>query len=167
MATYLATYNIQVTDVNGDTATMRVTEARADTALVSAIATQTAALAALVAAATNGKITSQGYTLEFVKAQISAGTAPPPASAIYPSVTDGARLEFNNSAGEKRVVVIPAPLLSDFKTNSNTVNPADTNMAALISFIEGITDLDGSTNLYQGGVKVAHHARKRATRKSL
>lgn len=167
MASYNAYYVVQITDVNGDSALVRLESLVSDTTTIAAIATQCAAAATALAAASNGKVTSQSFDIGFVKAQISAGTAPPPTNATYPSVTDGAKLSFINSAGGRRSVTVPAPLLTDFKTGSNTVNPADTNMAALIAYIEGLAAIDGSTNLYDGGVKVAHHARKRATRKSL
>lgn len=167
MASYELAYDIQITDVNGDSASMRIRSLYPDTTTIAGLATTAAANVTAVAACTNGKVTSSGVTILFNRAQISAGTAPPPASAVYPSVTDGARLTFNNSNGLARVVVVPAPLLSDFITGSNTVNPGDTNIGALITQIEALADIDGSTNLYQGGVKVGRHARRRPTRKHL
>lgn len=167
MANLTVELAVQVTDVNGDTALVRLQQVVADSATLAAIATNVGNMATALAACTNGKVTSQSYSVVVNKAQISAGTAPPPANATYPSVTDGARLSFGNSAGEKRLITVPAPLLTDFKPNSNTVNPSDANIAALISFVESQQDFDGTTNLYEGGVKTAHHARKRATRKSL
>lgn len=163
----MTTYVIQVTDVNGDSALVRLQSLQVDTGTVASHAADALALANVIAACSNGKVTSYGFHVGVNKAQISAGTAPPPASATYPSVTDGARLTFINAVGEKRILTIPAPLLSDFKVGTNTVNPADANVAALITEVESFTDLDGATNLYDGGVKVAHHARKRASRKSL
>jgi len=167
MASYPSDLEFQLTDVNGDSALMRLTTLYPDTTAISGLATTAAATAALIAACTNAKITLQGFHVTFVKAQISAGTAPPPASSVYPSVTDGAALSFANSAGGRRRVVIPAPLLSDFVTGTNTVNPADANISALITQIEALSDLSGLTNLYEGGVKVAHHSRRRAARKHL
>lgn len=168
MASYLGAYVVQLTDVNGDSATTEVPIQLADTVALSALATQAATLAADIGACSNAKVTSIGFRIGFVKAQITSGTAPPPANATYPSVTDGARLTFANSNGNRRAITIPAPLLSDFKTGSNVVNPDDANVAALIAEIETFGDEGGNaTNLYEGGIKVAHHARKRVARKSL
>lgn len=168
MAVYDGAYIFQVTDVNGDTAEVSVAVAAGDTSTIAAAASAAAALATAIQATTNGKITSQGFRVGFIKAQISAGTAPPPANATYPSVTDGARLTFANSAGGRRSVTVPAPLLTDFITGSNTVNASDTNIAALITAVEAVSDIGGgATNLYEGGVKVGRHARRRTTRKHL
>jgi hypothetical protein len=167
LASYLGSINIQVTDVNGDSALMRFVVEYVDTTTLAQLNTLGASLATLVTPCTNGKVTSISVDFGFTKAQISAGTAPPPANATYPSVTDGARMTFINSAGGRRFVTVPAPLLTDFKTGSNTVNPADANMAALIAVVESLPDEAGTTNLYDGGVKTGRHARKRATRKSL
>ena len=168
MANYDVQYQLQVTDINGDTALCRVNQLLADTSTLAAIATSAAAVATALAATTNGKITSQGVSANFVKAQISAGTAPPPANATYPSVTDGAELNFGGSGtGVKRRFVIPAPLLTDFKTNSNIVNPADANVAPLIAQLESMNDEGATVNLYEGGIKVGKHSRKRRAIKSL
>lgn len=167
MANYTLEFLIQVTDVNGDSAQTRIQQVVADTQTLAVMATTAANLTAAYAACTNAKVTGTGVSVTFSKAQISAGTAPPPTSAIYPSVTDGAQLNFINSALERRKITVAAPLLSDFKTDSNVVNPADTNVAGLITILEGLPDFDGSTNLYQGGIKVAHHSRKRRSIKSL
>jgi len=167
LANFEGTLDVQVTDVNGDSALVKVRVVVPDTTTLASLAASTSNLGAALAACTNGKVTSQGISFGFVKAQISAGTAPPPANATYPSVTDGARLFFSNSAGEKRGITIPAPLLTDFKAGSNTVNPADANIAAFITNVETDPLFTGTANLYEGGVKVAHHARKRAARKSL
>lgn len=167
MASYEVYYDMQVTDVNGDTAMVRLRSLYPDTTTIAGLATTAATNVGVVAACTNGKVTSSGISILFNKAQISSATAPPPASAVYPSVTDGARLSFSNSNGLSRVVVIPAPLLSDFITGTNTVNPGDTNVSALIGQVEALADLDGSTNLFEGGVKVGRHSRKRPSRKHL
>lgn len=167
MANYPAELEYQITDVNGDSALVRITTLTTDTTVVSGLVSLLNSTGALIAACTNGKVTSQGFRFNQFKAQISAGTAPPPASATYPSVTDGARLTFANSAGGRRVVVIPAPLLTDFVTGTNTVDPGDANISALITGLEAISDLDGATNLYEGGVKVGRHSRKRPARKHL
>ena len=167
MASYPAELEFQVTDVNGDSALMRLTTLYPDTTTLAGLATTLSATGTLIAACTNGKITSQGFRFTQFKAQISTATAPPPANATYPSVTDGDRLTFANSAGGRRVVVIPAPLLTDFVTGTNTVNPGDGNIGPLITQIQALSDLDGSTNLYEGGVKVGRHSRRKPARKHL
>ena len=167
MASYAIEYKFTLTDVNGDNANMSIRSFGADTTTMAQLATTSGTLNGLIAACTNAKITSASVSFLVLKAQISAGTAPPPANATYPSVTDGAALDFNNSGGGKRRVVIPAPLESDFKVDTNTVNPADANVGPLITELEALTDIFGTTNLYQGGVKTGRHARRRPTRKSL
>lgn len=168
MATADFTYSWQFTDVNGNSAiTDLVLEGESDAGTVAASRTLLNTVGALLAACTNAKITRQSFSVLDMKAQISAGTAPPPASAIYPSVTDGARLQFGSSSGARRALTIPAPLLSDFKTNSNVVNPADTNVSALIAEIVTLGVPPNQTNLYEGGSKVGQSARRRVTHRSL
>jgi len=167
MANYPGALVFQITDVNGDTAEMAITSLFADTATIATITTLIGAVGALIVPVTNGKVTSTGARWGVTKAQISTATAPPPANATYPSVTDGAALSFRNSAGGARRVVIPAPLLTDFIAGTNTVNPAQADMAALIAELEALSDLDGATNLYEGGVKTGRHSRRRVTRKHL
>lgn len=167
MASYEVFFDIQITDVNGDSATTRLRSLYPDTTTIAGLATTAAANVGVVAACTNGKVTSSAIYILFNKSQISAGTAPPPASATYPSVTDGARLSFSNSNGLGRNVTIPAPLLTDFVAGTNTVNPGDTNVSALITQVIALADIDGSTNLYEGGVKVGRHSRRRPARKHL
>lgn len=167
MPSYEMQYDVTITDFNGDTATMHVSSFYPDTTTISGLVGTLTTLAGDIAACTNGKVTATGFHFLIDKAQISTATAPPPSNATYPSVTDGARLAFANSNGGRRVVVVPAPLLSDFLANSNTVNPGDANVSALIAEIEALADNTGSTNLYEGGVKVGRHSRRRATRKHL
>lgn len=167
MANYTLEFSFQFTDVNGDSAVTRIQQVVADTQTLAVLNTTSTNLAAALSACTNAKLTARTTTVIQDRAQISAATAPPPASATYPSVTDGAQLNFANAAGEKRKLTVPAPLLSDFITHSNVVNASDTNIAALITVVEGVVDFDGATNIYEGGIKVAHHARRRVTRKSL
>jgi hypothetical protein len=167
MANYDTLYTFQITDINGDSATATLRQSLTDTSTIVAIKALADALQTALAACTNGKVTKEAFTVLLNKAQISSGTAPPPAGAVYPSVTDGARLNFSGAAGENRSITIPAPLLSDFVTGTNTVNPADANIAALITVIEGMNDEGLVANLYEGGVKVGHHARRRPARKHL
>lgn len=167
MATFDGWFTYEITDINGDTANMRITAPTVDTTTVAGLKTASDSLGALIAALTNGKVTATGYGLLFLRAQISTATAPPPSNATYPSVTDGARLTFTNSNGGQRVVVVPAVKLDAFVTGTNTVNPDQSDVAALIADIESLTDLDGATNLFSGGVKVGKHARRRVSRKVL
>ena len=167
MANITYSYNFNITDVNGDSAQMRIDSITADTTTLASLATNRGTLNGLIAPLTNGKVTGRTVTLQIDKAQISSGTAPPPADATYPSVTDGARMSFTNSSGQRRVVVVPAPLEAVFKTDTNVVNPDQADVAAFIAEIIALGLIGGATNLYDGGVKVGHHARKRATRKSL
>jgi hypothetical protein len=167
MANFTLEFGFQITDVNGDTAQVRIQQVVADTQTLAVLKTTSDNINAVLAPLTNGKVTSRTVTVIQDKAQISAGTAPPPADATYPSVTDGARLAFQNANGERRAVTVPAVIEAAFKPNSTTVDPSQTDVAAFIALVEGITDFDGATNLYAGGVKVAHHARRRVTHKSL
>lgn len=167
MADYEIFYDVTFTDINGDTARTQVASVNADTATLAGINTTAQTLASDLQACSNAKVTAIGMHVTFTKAQISAATAPPPASATYPSVTDGAKLSFAASSGSRRQVTVPAPLLSDFKTDTNTVNPDDANVSTLIADIEAFSDLSGATNLYEGGVKVGRHSRRRVSRKSL
>jgi hypothetical protein len=168
MPTYDVTFQIQLTDVNGNSAiTDLVLYGEADTNTTANWATAVASYAALIAACTNAKVTRTSVSILFTKAQISAGTAPPPASAVYPSVTDGARLIFGSSTGVRRSVTIPAPLLTDFKTGQNVVNPADGNIAPLIASITALGVPAYQTNLYEGGAKVGRSARRRVAHRSL
>lgn len=167
MASFTLEFGFQITDVNGDTAQVRIQQVVADTQTLAVLKTTSDNINTLLAACTNGKVTSRTVTVIQDKAQISAATAPPPADATYPSVTDGARLNFSNSAGERRSLTIPAVIEAAFATGTTTVDPGQANIAALISIIEGLVDFDGTTNLYQGGVKVAHHARRRVSHKRL
>ncbi len=167
MANYTLEFGYQITDVNGDTAQIRIQQVVADTQTLAVLKTTSDNVLAKITPLTNGKVTSRTVTVIQDKAQISAATAPPPADAIYPSVTDGARLNFQNAAGERRSLTIPAVIEAAFASGTTTVNPAQADVAALIAIIEGLVDFDGATNLYAGGVKVAHHSRKRVTHKRL
>lgn len=167
MANFTLEYHFQVTDINGDAATATIRQVVADTQTLAVLKTTSDNLLAVIAPLTNGKVTSRTVTVIQDKAQISAGTAPPPADAAYPSVTDGARLNFNNAAGLRRAITIPAVKEVAFASGTTTVNPAQSDVAALISQIEGVVDVDGTTNLYQGGEKVGRGSRKRVTHKRL
>lgn len=165
MANYNGRFEIQVTDINGDRAMVTFPWHGADTTVVSDIASACAALATVVAAATNGKITKQGFSLFINEAQYLVGTTPPN-DAEYSSVTDGARFSFADGAGERTAATIPAPLEALFGANSNVVDSTQTQAAAIIAAVAAQckSPAGAAYNLYKGGVKTGRHSRKRATR---
>lgn len=168
MANYQVEFQVQFTDVNGNTAitTLDLGD-NADTTTLAVLAANATAFAADLQACSNAKVTRVGFSILVSKAQISAATAPPPASATYPSVTDGARLQFANSAGFRRSLTVPAPLLSNFKAGQNVVNPADGNIAPLIAYVIAQGAGVENTNLYEGGAKVGKSSRRRVAHRSL
>lgn len=71
------------------------------------------------------------------------------ASTSYGNSEDKMFLVFREPVGGgKYTVQVPAPLLTDFGSDTETVNPTDTNVAALIAEITGnFTTKDGNGNL--------------------
>lgn len=169
MANFKTTLWVEIIDIDGDTARVSLNTMEGDTGILSDIATNTATLATNLAAVSNGKVVKQGVTVIFDEAQFLVGTTPP-TDATYPKVEDGARLQFSNAEGSRASITIPAVRELAFNTPSdrNTVNPTQTAVKALIDFFKA-TALDSglnALNLYQGGVKVARHARRRPNRKA-
>lgn len=162
MASFDAHYTLEYVDVNGDTATVRMPFQAGDAGTIAGIHTNGSALQAVVDACTNAKNISLSVTVLFNKAHLIVGTTPPN-DAEYSSVTDGARLQFGNSLGERNSVTIPAPLESDFGASSNVVDSTDANVAALIAFWQANAANPSNTlfNLYSGGIKVGRRARIR------
>lgn len=162
MTNYKGTYDFQVTDFNGDVATVRFPVISSGTATIANLVTNAGTLETALAAATNGKVTRQGFSVLFNEAQYLVGTAPPN-NAEYSSVTDGARLQFADGGGERMSVTIPAPLEALFGANSNVVDSTQTDVAAIIAAVASICNsLSGSFfNLYKGGIKVGKRARRR------
>jgi hypothetical protein len=162
MANYPARYTIEVVDVNGDVAITTMPTLHGDANTVAQMATESGLFNTALAATTNSKVIKRSVTILFDEAQLVVGSSPPN-NAEYSSVTDGARLQFSNNLGERYSMTVPAPLESDFGTSSNVVNSADTNVAALISFIISHATNQAGTlfNLYKGGIKVGRRARRR------
>lgn len=165
MALVPVRYHVQITDVNGDTAVTSF-QSRADDGVgntdLAAIVATLNTFATDVAAVTNGKITEKSFTVLVDKAQYLVGTSPP-ADNKYPSVTDGARIQFANAQGERTSLTIPAPIEAVFGALSMVVDSTQTNMATLIAFIKAnAEDVNGNLlNLYKGGIKVGKRARRR------
>jgi hypothetical protein len=162
MARYKLKYTVQVTDINGDVANVDVTSSIGDTVTVAGLATIMAGIVSPIAAATNGKVTRQSVTILFNQAQYLVGTTPPN-NAEYSSVTDGARFQFADGAGERTSITIPAPLEAMFGSNSNVIDSTQTQAAGVITMMEANAgDLAGTLfNLYKGGAKVGRGVRRR------
>jgi hypothetical protein len=165
MASYNLKYKIQVTDINGDVAEVTFPDHLIDTTTMATLAAAMANLVAALAPATNGKVTRQSVSILFNEAQFLVGTAPP-TNAEYSSVTDGARFQFADGAGERSAVTVPAPIEALFGGNSNVVDSTQAQAAALITEFE--TQCHSSSgvlfNLYKGGAKTGRHSRRRVTR---
>lgn len=164
MATFPVRYFFEVTDIDGNTAvTSFPSGAQADTATLADLVAVSAAAATALAAATNGKITNRSISFLVDEAQLLPGT-PPPTDAVYPTVTDGARINFSNSTGARFHMTIPAPKETVFLAapQRNYVDPAG-SAASLIALLKtDASDVaDVAFNLYQGGIKVGRGARVR------
>jgi|SRR5579872_5458840 len=165
MANYDAFYEIQFTDINGDTALMRVRTALPDTTTFAAAVTGLGALVTDTAALTNAKVTRQSFSVLVNEAQYLVGTSPPN-NAEYSSVTDGARLNFADGSGDRMSVTIPAPVEAVFGPNSNVVDSTEADVATFIAQIAATARpaVGGAFNLYKGGIKVGRRARRRVSR---
>jgi hypothetical protein len=86
---------------------------------------------------------SNGDYLSDSEAEVFANASPSPAAAQYQSVTDTAQLWLVTTAGTLVQVTIPAPKLSIFMADQETVNPA--SVAGIVSQCVGvICDLAGN-----------------------
>lgn len=163
MANYLCHFQVQIADVDGDVATVTYRQLQPDSATIANLKTIADGFNTAIAGATNGKITRESASVLFLEAQIVPGTTPP-TDATYPSVTDGARLNFSNSGGAAQHLTIPAPTETTFLAppQRDLVDPAG-DAAPLIAFLKAhMTDVGGTLlNLYQGGIKVGRRARRR------
>jgi hypothetical protein len=163
----MARYNIHfvytVTDINGDSAVVRVPTNVPDTITLAALVVDTLAIEALLVPLTNGKITRGGISvLQGVSAIVVGAT--PPNNAEYSSVTDGARLQFADVSGERTAVTIPAPLEHVFGASSNVVDSTQTDVNAFIGYVTTNSvppSGSGSYAFYKGGIKVGKRARRR------
>lgn len=166
MTTYLMTGWADVVDVDGQTARTSYRSAQVDSVTLAQKAAEVATFGADVGAASNGKVIRTGFTVQTLEAHVVPG-APPPTDAVYPSVTDGARLRIANGAGAVGGLTIPAPKDAVFVPGQTYVDQAG-SAAALITFITShATDVAGTVlNLYISGVKVGRGARRRQSNKS-
>lgn len=167
MANYRLRYTQQIADVDGQLATTSFEATSPDTTTVAQLITKLNAFGAALAAATNGKAVRASVSVLGLEAQIIPGSAPP-TDATYPSVTDGARLNFSNSGGSTSHITIPAPTESTFlpAPQRDFVDPAG-DAATLIAFIQTSATDTGQAylNLYQGGIKTGRGARRRRSPK--
>lgn len=168
MPNYKTTFMVQIVDINGDTAETSYTANFNGTEVFSDLVTLQNEFATLLSAITNGKVIRQRFSVLVDEAQLLVGTTPPN-EAEYSKVETGARLQFANAQGSRASLTVPAPILATFNAagNANTVDPTQAGVAALIAFIKANSFDDGlnALNLYQGGVRVSHHARRRPNRR--
>lgn len=168
MPNYRLNFELQVVDINGDTAAVTFNSVAPDSFTVAEAVTEVNDFATLIAAVTNGKVIRQRFGILADEAQLLVGTTPPN-EAEYSKVETGARIQFSNSDGARASLTVPAPILAVFSAagNANTVNPTQAGMANLITFLKLNMLDDGGTplNLYQGGVRVSRHARRRPNRR--
>jgi hypothetical protein len=166
MASYLMTGWCDVIDVDAQTARVSYRSLQADTVTLAQKATEVATFGTDVAAASNGKVIRQGFTVLTLEAHVIPGT-PPPTDAVFPSVTDGARIVIANGSGAKGGLTVPAPRETAFVAGQTYVDPAGA-ASALITFLTGhATDIGGTLlNLYISGTKVGRGARRRVSNKA-
>jgi hypothetical protein len=144
---------------------MSMEEVLNDGTTLSAIQTiSTGFLTALGApgAVTNAKVTSTGVHVLFEKASPVGAV-----DAEFSSVTDGARIALLNTAGGHGSFTIPAPVVGVFGAAPNEDVVDITGAAApVIAYFEANAQASGSPlNVFNGGVKVGRHARRRAQHK--
>lgn len=166
MANYYLETTLTLTDANGDTAQLKfpVGDTTDTITLAAMVADVNALITALGAPGTitNAKVTSAKITALVLKANPTGAL-----NAQFSQVTDGARLNFLNSAGGRGVLVVPAPIPTVFAGPPNEdVVDSGGPIAALITYYTGHASHEGGLlNVYNGGVKVGRHARRRAQHK--
>ena len=109
MANYLMTGWADVVDVAGQVARVSYRSLQVDSVTLAAKATEVATFGADIGAASNGKVIRTGFTVLTLEAHVVPGS-PPPTDAVYPSVTDGARIRIANGAGSVGGLTVPAPI---------------------------------------------------------
>lgn len=112
-----------------------------------------APLLAAMAAASNGD-----WTLYWESAPTSNG-APVYLAAAYPTVADRASLLFQCADGTEVALLLPAPRLSDFLADGQTIDPASVLIAALIAAAIALpfTNAAGSPVVaYTGGTRAPY-----------
>ena len=166
MATYAVSYHLTLTDANGNTAQMVVPAGDlTDTATVANLVTNiTGLLTALGAPGTitNAKVTSARISILEEKASPSGAV-----DAEFSGVEDGAQLNFQNSQGARGILRIPAPIPTVFAAapNENVVDPGGPVSALITWYVAHAGSGINLINVYNGGVKVGRHARRRAQHK--
>lgn len=154
---------LEVVDVNGDHSLVSYpTTADDATTTLANLETASTNFAAAVAACTNSLVVKRSFSMLLDEAHLVVGSSPPN-NAIWPSVTDGARLTFKNNKGERFSLTIPAPLATDFGAGSNVVDSTDPNIDALITLlqVQAMNPNGTAYNLYDGGAKTGKRARRR------
>lgn len=166
MASYQTQIGLTLTDANGDTAQMRFPLGEVDdTTTMTTLAGQVTALLTALGAPgtiTNAKVTSATVSFLYEKAGPTGAV-----DAEYSRVSNGARLNFLNSGGGRGTTTIPAPIAAIFGAapNEDVVDPTSA-VSAFIAWYIAHVDGNGSVlNIYNGGVAVGKHARRRAQHK--
>jgi len=145
---YIAT----VQDGHGDVGVVRfpshVVDISTEATALSVYFTDASALFTALAAAMNGKIVKEAISYSYNRAQKPAGPL-----STYAHVYQGCFLDFGDGGLERTRISIPTPKTSDLLTDGITVNPADTNVAALIAAVEAncLSKSHAFFNEYLGG----------------
>ncbi len=145
-------YVFTVQDAHGDTAVVKmpqwIPDISAEAGTLGAFYTQAQALATALAACLNGKIVEIGMTQHWSRAQKPTGPLP-----TYAHVYQAGFLEMGDGGNERTRISMPTPKTTDFLTDGITVNPADTNVAALITAVEATCTSKANSpfNEYLGG----------------
>ena len=166
MADYAVAHTLTLTDANGDTAKMKIDQGLVvDSTTVAQLISQTDALITALGAPgviTNAKVTSATITILKEKASPTGAL-----NSEYSSVTDGARLNFVSSGTNKWVTTIPAPVPACFGAtpNEEVVDPTGPLAAWITAFESVVLGIGVANPVYNGGVKVGRHARRRAQHK--
>jgi hypothetical protein len=166
MANYETRFVLTLTDANGNSAKMEAPSGLiSDATTMAQLATGINGMITAVGAPgtiTNAKVTSAVVTILIEKANATGAV-----DAQFSGVEDGARLNFLNSSGGRGSSTIPAPIPAVFGAapNQDVVDPAGAAAAYIAWYTAHVNDQTALLNVYNGGVKVGHHSRKRAQRK--
>lgn len=162
MANYRCYLNVTLTDSDGDQSKMRIDLGPiADTATIAGLATDMSGFIAALGAP--GTITNAAVTEQSVSIVLSKATFTSALNAQFAQVEDQARLQFANSAGDRASLSIPAPIPGVFASppNQDVVDFAGP-VGAIIAWFTAHAGGPTLLNIYEGGVKVARRARRRA-----
>jgi|SRR5579862_800729 len=163
MANYHTEIVATLTDANGQRANMSFdTGLNPDTTTLATLATQANGFLTALGAPgtiTNAKVTSLRVSFLLEKASPSGAV-----DAEYSLVTDGARLSFLNSQAGRGSTTIPAPISGIFAAtpNEDTVDPSSAVSTFIAWYEANVAANNALLNVYNGGVKVGRHARRRA-----